>query len=252
MTLTDSRVGTVRSVRVCEIFGPTFQGEGPAAGERAAFVRTTGCNLNCRWCDTPYTWDWTGELGHGYDRDEETTTMAPGEVAAEAMRRSERLVVFSGGEPLTQQRGLAAVAALLRGHGRVIDVETNGTVSLRPELGSALRHVVVSPKLANSGIPEGRRLKLPVLAGLARHPGAVFKFVVAESADLAEIGHLLGSLRAGGTDIPGDRVWVMPEGSSAQAVQDGARRVIPDVLAAGYNLSLRLHLTLWPGESRGV
>ena len=42
-----------------EVFGPTFQGEGPHAGRRCAFVRLGGCNLSCEWCDTPYTWDAT-------------------------------------------------------------------------------------------------------------------------------------------------------------------------------------------------
>jgi len=50
------------TLRVAELFGPTVQGEGPAAGERAAFVRLSGCPLACAWCDTPYTWD-AGRFG---------------------------------------------------------------------------------------------------------------------------------------------------------------------------------------------
>ena len=42
---------------VAEIFGPTWQGEGPSAGQVAAFVRLGLCNLTCAWCDTAYTWD---------------------------------------------------------------------------------------------------------------------------------------------------------------------------------------------------
>ena len=44
---------------VAEVFGPTFQGEGPSAGRRAMFLRLGRCNLDCAWCDTPYTWDWS-------------------------------------------------------------------------------------------------------------------------------------------------------------------------------------------------
>ena len=65
----------MRKLRVNEIFGPTFQGEGPHAGQSAVFLRTSGCNLNCSWCDTPYTWDW-----ERYDREAETHPMAPNEV----------------------------------------------------------------------------------------------------------------------------------------------------------------------------
>ena len=43
---------------ISEVFGPTVQGEGPTIGRRAAFVRLGRCNLDCSWCDTPYTWDW--------------------------------------------------------------------------------------------------------------------------------------------------------------------------------------------------
>jgi organic radical activating enzyme len=48
-----------RGLLVAEMFGPTFQGEGPSAGQRAVFVRTSRCNLSCSWCDTPHTWDWS-------------------------------------------------------------------------------------------------------------------------------------------------------------------------------------------------
>lgn len=45
---------SVRDLLVSEVFGPTVQGEGKHCGRIAAFVRLGGCNLHCRWCDTPY------------------------------------------------------------------------------------------------------------------------------------------------------------------------------------------------------
>ena len=47
------------TLRVAEVFGPTFQGEGPSAGRRAAFIRLSGCGVGCTWCDEPQTWDWS-------------------------------------------------------------------------------------------------------------------------------------------------------------------------------------------------
>jgi 7-carboxy-7-deazaguanine synthase len=57
MTLLATPTTTKPPLVVSEVFGPTIQGEGPHAGQRAAFVRLGGCNLTCTWCDTAYTWD---------------------------------------------------------------------------------------------------------------------------------------------------------------------------------------------------
>ena len=59
-------------LRVNEIFGQTFQGEGQTMGKLSAFVRLSGCNLTCVWCDTPYTWDWKGQNGKVYNAKDET------------------------------------------------------------------------------------------------------------------------------------------------------------------------------------
>src|SRR5438046_5626962 len=72
-------VGT-RTLVVSEIFGPTFQGEGPSLGRRCVFLRLGACNLHCRWCDTPYTWDWTGRNGIEYDPRQELRRIGAGPV----------------------------------------------------------------------------------------------------------------------------------------------------------------------------
>src|SRR5260370_42452272 len=56
---------------ISEIFGPTFQGEGSSIGRYCYFLRLAGCNQHCAWCDTSYTWDWTGRNGIKYDPKEE-------------------------------------------------------------------------------------------------------------------------------------------------------------------------------------
>ena len=100
---------------VSEVFGPTLQGEGPSAGQRAGFVRLGRCSLSCSWCDTPYSWDWKR-----YDPAVELRELAVGEVAASIRAMDVPMVVVTGGEPLLQQRVIrraAPVAARARCRG---------------------------------------------------------------------------------------------------------------------------------------
>ena len=128
-------------MRVSEIFGPTVEGEGAFAGERCWFVRLSGCNLTCNWCDTPYTWDWNGKLGAVYDRAVEQHRLTCGDIADKLTGSGwtpDDLLAVSGGEPLLQTGGLRGLLVALYGTterwqepaGRVV-VHTNGT---RPPL----------------------------------------------------------------------------------------------------------------------
>src|SRR5437588_8479601 len=114
---------------VAECFGPTFQGEGPSAGQQAMFIRLTRCNLSCPGCDTPYTWDWSR-----FDPAVESRRIAADELIAWCLESSTQLVVITGGEPLLQQRGLAPLVASLTHAGRRVEIETNGTRTPGPDL----------------------------------------------------------------------------------------------------------------------
>jgi 7-carboxy-7-deazaguanine synthase len=91
---------------VSEVFGPTFQGEGPSTGQIAMFVRLGRCNLDCRWCDTAFTWDWSR-----FDPAVELHRRTVAELLVELDRINAPLLVVTGGEPLLQQQGLEPLLA---------------------------------------------------------------------------------------------------------------------------------------------
>lgn len=224
---------------VSEVFGPTWQGEGPSVGRTAAFVRLGRCNLACTWCDTPYTWDWSR-----HDPAVELHEVPVEEVLdrVDAMGPVSLLVV-TGGEPLLQQSRLPPLLAGARERGLRVEIETAGTLSpdLSPEL---VDRYNVSPKLANSGNPVARRYQPDVLRAFEATGRAAFKFVAQDAADLDEIQAVV--------DECGLReVWVMPEGTDATVLTERMRTLAAPVLARGWHLTPRLHVLLW-GDRRGV
>jgi 7-carboxy-7-deazaguanine synthase len=224
---------------VSEVFGPTLQGEGPSAGRTAVFVRLGMCNLACAWCDTAYTWD-----AGRFDLSVELRPMPAEEVTADVLGRPAPLVVVTGGEPLLQAEALVPVVAALRQAGRRVEFETAGTV-LPGHLAGLADRFVVSPKLSNSGLPEGRRLRWPVLEEFAAIGPTAFKFVVSSPEDLSEVDRIVEALA-----LDSGRVWVMPEGVTADAIAAGMRDLADGVTGRGWALSGRLHVLLW-GDARG-
>jgi 7-carboxy-7-deazaguanine synthase len=222
---------------VSELFA-TLQGEGPSAGQQASFIRLSGCKLACRWCDTPWTWDWTR-----FDRSAEQHRMPAADVLAWAQGQPAALVVITGGEPLLQARQLAGLVPALTAAGFAVEIETSGTVAPPPELEAEGVTFNVSPKLASSGMPAARRIRDGALRALAASGRARFKFVATGLSDLDEIA---GLQEAYGLDP----VWVMPEGTTSAAVLDGMRLLADAVISRGWHLTPRLHILLW-GDQRG-
>lgn len=223
---------------VAEVFGPTLQGEGPSLGRRCGFVRLGRCNLDCRWCDTPYTWDWE-RFDPAVELRERSVDAVVEELAAMAVDR----VVVTGGEPLLQQRRLAPLLVAAAGRGWAVEVETNGTLAPTGTTARLVERFNVSPKLANSGVPLERRIVPDALAALVATGRAVFKFVATGPEDLDEIAAVVDAYGLA-------PVWVMPEGTTPAAVLAAGRRLADPVVARGWSLTTRLHVLLW-GDERG-
>lgn len=230
------------TLRIAEIFS-SLQGEGQWNGVPSVFVRVSGCNLRCVWCDTPYA-SWNPE---GPVRDVES-------VAEEVLVTGIQHVVLTGGEPMLFE-GVAMLAGILKAKGRILTIETAGTVFR--EIACDL--MSISPKLAHStpvhdvrwaAKHEESRLNLPVLRALCEAYPFQLKFVVNPEAgveDLQEIEDLLSELPISARS----NVLVMPEGLDPETLWRRARLLVPHCLKRGWRLSPRMHVDLF-GHTRGT
>ena len=225
-------------MRIAEVF-PTIQGEGLLAGVPSLFIRVSGCNLRCRWCDTPYT-SWAPE------GEEWSIGRLIEWVRGFALYRH---VVLTGGEPLLFPE-IVPLSKELRQVGLHITVETAGTVYQGVECDL----MSISPKLANSTPDdpvwsirhEERRIQPAVLQRLTRQFAHQLKFVVQSTADLPEIQEIQAMC---GT--PNDRVLLMPEGIDVATLQERSAWLVELCKEFGYRFTPRLHVLLF-GHRRGV
>ncbi len=227
-------------MRIAEIFY-SIQGEGNLVGTPSAFIRTSGCNLRCTWCDTPYTsWEPEGE------------EMALEEILARVARYRAHYAVLTGGEPMIAPEVVPLTEALRR-MPMHITMETAGTV-FAPVTCDLMS---ISPKLSNSTPYErdgGRwavqherlRIRQDVLRRLMGEYDYQLKFVVQEENDIEEVLSLVGLLHA-----DPQRVVLMPEGTEPEVLRDRGVWLAEICKAQGFRLSPRLHIDLY-GNRRAV
>ena len=219
----------------------SVQGEGRTAGTASAFVRLATCNLACSWCDTAYTWDWSR-----FDYDQQVMYIRPEEAASRVEALATTNVVITGGEPLLQQAaGLGELASSLSGTGHSIEVETNGTIEPSEQMVASVSRWNVSPKIASSGNPSGRREVPGALTALSALPNADWKFVITGLPDIEDAARM-----AGRYGVPPGRVVLMPEGAAADVVAERSKWVMEEAALRGFRFSSRLHVLLW-GAERG-
>lgn len=218
-------------MHVSEVF-QSIQGEGMLAGTATAFVRTTGCNLRCSWCDTPYT-SWEPE---GVERELD-------DIVEEIDSYDVEYTVLTGGEPLLQP-DLPELTERLDTH---ITIETNATVY--EDIDADL--ISMSPKLSNS-TPEGDwrekheqdRLNYEVIEQFMDEYPYQLKFVVADRDDVKEITEVLSSL----SDYDRDRVMLMPEGVDPDTLQERGEWVAEVCRDKGFRFSPRLQIHLYGNQ----
>jgi len=231
-----------------EIFA-SLQGEGPSAGRPCAFVRLSRCNLACVWCDTAYTWRFTGDNrphrdGQDFVRTANQITLDEGDVAARIRALGQNRLVITGGEPLLQGAALASLIGHL--DGMAIEVETNGTVAPHPALDGLVAQFNVSPKLAHSGNPADLALVPERLTEWAADRRAWFKFVIASPQDVDEVLALQTAYA-----ITPQRIFLMAEGTRSADLRARQSWLADLCLTYGFAHSDRLHIHLY-GDTRGT
>jgi 7-carboxy-7-deazaguanine synthase len=229
-------------MRLAELFY-SIQGEGKLMGVPSVFVRASGCNLRCIWCDTPYaSWQPEGE------------NVSVGEIVKRVEEHGARHVVITGGEPMIMP-DIGELCEALKERGHHITIETAATVFevVKVDLAS------LSPKLANSTptdheggrfarAHEEKRLNIPVIQQfIDSSPEFQLKFVICVPGDLEEIRGLLKQLK---NWSPAD-VLLMPEGIERGALEERSAWLGEICKREGFRFCPRLHVMLY-GNRRGT
>jgi len=229
-------------MRIAEIFH-SIQGEGLLAGVPSIFIRTSGCNLRCHWCDTPYA-SWKPE----------GPEMSIEEILKKLTEWNCDHVVLTGGEPMIAP-DLPELATALKKQKKHITIETAGTIlpnSIPCDLAS------ISPKLSNSTPSperdpawakkhEATRLQPEVISEWISKYDFQLKFVVSTENDLVEIKDLLSRLPA----VPSHQILLMPEGIDVKTLAARSPWLVEICKREGFRFCPRLHIELF-GHTRGT
>ena len=231
-------------MKIAEIFF-SIQGEGELTGVPSVFVRTSGCNLRCRWCDTKYaSWKPEGE------------NVTINDLLDKVCGYPARHVVISGGEPMIA-KGIKEFTHLLKESGKHITIETAGTVSpngIQCDLAS------LSPKLSDSTPKEGeinkewidrhesKRLDYGILSEWVNSYNFQLKFVVSKEEEIKEIQNVIRRIE--GKILP-QKVLLMPEGIDPDTLRSRYDLLIDLCKENGYRLCHRLHIDLF-GNTPGT
>jgi 7-carboxy-7-deazaguanine synthase len=229
---------------ISEIFY-SIQGEGELTGVPSVFVRSSGCNLRCAWCDTPYaSWNPEGDM-----------RTVPQILSEVQKHQAARHVVLTGGEPMVA-KDIRVLAKEIKALGHHITIETAATVA--PE-GIACDLASLSPKLLNSAPDaqehgpwrkkhEATRWQPDVVRAWIDQYPYQFKFVVSRPEDVEELEHMLAALHR---EVPRHKILLMPEATTLDKMRGRAGWLGELCKARGYRYAHRLHIELY-GNKRGT
>ncbi|MCA9168633.1 MAG: 7-carboxy-7-deazaguanine synthase QueE [Planctomycetales bacterium] len=228
-------------MRVAEIYA-SVQGEGLLTGVPSVFVRASGCNLRCTFCDTPFA-SWRPE---GRD-------LSIDEIFTQTINLPPSHVVLTGGEPMLFAE-LVPLCERLQDAKRHITIETAGTLyldlpcdlmSISPKLSNSTPSGTVEPKWRERH--ESTRSQLRVVQRLLDEHPHQLKFVVATPSDADEVFRYLDKLAR----VDRDSVWLMPEGIDATRLSALGDWLEPLCHRHGVRFCPRRQIE-WYGNERGT
>jgi 7-carboxy-7-deazaguanine synthase len=227
-------------LQIAEIY-QSIQGEGEFTGTSSVFVRTTGCNLRCWFCDTPFTsWEPEGE------------PQSIEHVLSQVAELGTQHVVVTGGEPLLLPE-IVPLTAELRSRGHFVTLETAGTV-FRAATADLMS---ISPKLANSTPSTDRspiwskrheelRHRPAVIRSLISESRYQLKFVINVPTDVAQVEEWLTEF----PEIDRGRVWLMPQATTREELSAKTSWIEEAATKVGFQFTSRLHIEQF-GNARG-
>jgi len=229
-------------MRIAEIFH-SIQGEGLLTGVPSIFIRTSGCNLRCHWCDTPYA-SWKPE----------GPEMSIEEILKKISEWNCNHIVLTGGEPMIAP-DLPELATALKKQKKHITIETAGTIfpngipcdlaSLSPKLSNSTPSPERDPAWAKKH--EATRLQPEVITEWIRKYPFQLKFVVSSELDLEEIKDLLSRL----PHVPLHQILLMPEGIDVKTLATRSPWLVEICKREGFRFCPRLQIELF-GHTRGT
>jgi 7-carboxy-7-deazaguanine synthase len=230
-----------RKMRIAEIY-ESRQGEGVLTGTPSVFVRLSGCNLRCSFCDTPFA-SWHPEGDH----------LAVDQVADTTLSFGCRHVVITGGEPMIFSE-LPKLCQRLSEQSVHITIETAGTVFQQ----LACDLMSISPKLSNSTPSESiagkwtkkhekTRFNPEIVQQLMKDYTFQLKFVVDTKDDLLEIESYLKYF----PHVDRKRILLMPQGINTKELHNRAKWIEPYCRLNSFQFCDRKHI-LWYGNKRGT
>ncbi len=228
-------------MKIAELYR-SIQGEGRLTGVESVFVRTSGCNLRCWFCDTPYaSWTPEGEDGSIHEIIEQIEQLAA------------RHVVITGGEPMLFAE-LVPLTEQLQQRDVHVTIETAGTLDLNVRC----QLMSISPKLAGSAPSPAEHPQWHRRHERSRHAPSVMrrlvsdydyqlKFVIDQLSDLPAVAAWLAEF----PQVDAQHVWLMPQGIEAAELDARRQWLEPYCRAHGYQFCPRRHIE-WFGKARGV
>ncbi|MDE5977696.1 MAG: putative 7-carboxy-7-deazaguanine synthase QueE [Turicibacter sp.] len=213
----------------------SIDGEGPTSGELATFIRFSGCNLRCAWCDTTYSWDGSSCV----------TKLSLDELYEQIKRSKTKNVTLTGGEPLIQPNIELLLDRLAADQTLSVHIETNGSVDITP-LKARYKHSNIHFVLDYKCLTSQMHKKMCEQNFQAVDEKDVYKFVIGSVDDLNFALEMIMKYELSTRC----RVYFSPVTEliePAKIVEFMKENQLNDV-----RLQLQLHKYIWPKEMRGV